>query len=103
MAKETVTRRLIEKRKRGFFGWIFLLIFWAFNALMLYAISVGVGENSKRAALITDQHMRNAFDAGTGFGVMMWLIFWAAGAIVFGLLAFFTRGRRELIEVESTR
>lgn len=100
---EEVTRRMIERRRRGFFGWVFLLIFWGFNALMLFSILGGVGENAKHVATIADPQMRKAYEAGTGLGIMIWLIFWAAGAVVFGLLAHFTRGKRELIEVETRK
>jgi hypothetical protein len=96
-----VTRRLVEKRKRGFFGWVFLLLFWGFNALMVYVLFAGVGENAEEAARISDPSMRQAYQVGTGLGVMMILIFWAAGSVVFGLLAYFTRGTRELIEIET--
>jgi hypothetical protein len=95
---EVVTRRMIERRRRGVFGWIFLLLFWGFNALMLYAIVKGVGDNASSYA---DPAMRRAHDAGAALAVMIWLVFWAAGAVVFGLLAHFTRGRRELVEVET--
>jgi hypothetical protein len=48
-----------------------------------------------------DPRYRSAHDAGAGLGVMIMLVFWAAGAVVFGLLAHFTRGKRELLEVET--
>ena len=91
---------VIERYRRGVFGWLFLLLFWAFNGLMVYAIFSGVSENAQKAAQIADPRMRAAFDAGTGLGIMILLVFWAAGAIVFALLAYFTRGRKEIIEVE---
>lgn len=101
MATEIVTRKLIEKRKRGFFGWIFLLLFFGFNILMLIGLFAGVSENAKQATTISDARLRQAHDAGTGLGIMVLLVFWAAGAVVFGLLAHFTRGKREMIEVET--
>jgi hypothetical protein len=98
MASEVVWRRLVERRRRGFFGWIFLLLFWGFNALMFYSIVKGVGDTT---SFYADPAMRKAHDVGTGLAVMIWLVFWAAGAVIFGLLAHFTRGRQELIEVET--
>ena len=68
---------------------------------MVYAIFAGAGENAKVATKLTDESMRNAYNAGAGIGIMMLLFVWAAGAVVFGLLAHFTRGKRELIEIES--
>lgn len=90
MPKKIVTRRLIEKRRRGIIGWIFLLIFWAYNALMLYSIAVGVASSG-------------ASGASAGFAIMVWLVFWAAGAVILGLMAHFTRGKREMVETEVRR
>lgn len=92
-----VTKRTIEKRRRGFFGWFFLLLFWGFNLLMAYAIIVSVGKSPPPAGLT--QAQRDAYNAGIGLGVMVSLFFWAAGAVVFGLLAYFSRGKREFIEI----
>lgn len=95
-----VTKRTIERRRRGFFGWIFLILFWGFNALMAYALIKAVGGDvpppSARANM-------DAYRAGQGIAIMMWLIFWAAGAVVFGLLAYFSRGKREFIEITETK
>ena len=99
---ETISRRLVEKRRRGFFGWIFLLAFWGFNILMVYTLFSGVGENAKQMATLTDPSMRKGYEVGTGIGVMLILMSWAAGSVVLGLLAYFSRGRRELIEIETT-
>lgn len=97
----TVTRRMIETRRRGILGWIFLLLFWSFNLLMVIALFAGIQENAKRAPNFVDPAMRQAHDVGTGIGIMILVAFWAAGATVFGLLAHFSRGRRELLEVET--
>ena len=73
-----------ETRRRGFFGWVFLLIFLAFNAFMTaWMVAVwnvgGTGLSS-------------------GIATAVLLFVWAAGAIVTGLLALLTRGRRTIIE-----
>lgn len=96
-----MVRKLIEKRKRGFFGWLFLLLFWGWNALMAVALVAGLVGNADQYAKLATEAQRQGHVAGTGIAVMMILMMWAAGAVVFGLLAYFTRGRRELIEVES--
>jgi hypothetical protein len=101
MAGEVVKRRLIEKRRRGFFGWIFLLLFWGFNLLMVYSLFVGLNDNAQKYAQLTTDAERTGFAAGTGIGVVLILMIWAFGAVIFGALAYFTRGRRELIEVET--
>jgi len=99
MAGETVTRRMIEKRKRGVFGWLFLLIFWGWNALMAWAVLAGAGATD--CARYASEAERTGCQAGTGIGIMMLLVFWAVGSVVFGLLAYFARGRKELIEVTT--
>lgn len=90
----TIVRK--EVRKRGFFGWLFLLIFLGFNALMLlwlvsYWTMLGDGlasEDSARAA-------------GTAIGgtiaTGMLLTIWVLGSIITGLLALVTRGRKTII------
>lgn len=100
MTAGTVTRRLVERRRRGLFGWFFLLLFWGFNALMAYAIFSGIG-GTMGGTRPVDTAMRQAHDAGAGLAFLIWLVFWAAGAVVFGLLAHFSRGKREMIEVET--
>jgi len=100
---ETVTRRMIEKRRRGFFGWIFLLVFWAFNALMAFSLYAGVSGNAQKYQVLKSEAERTGFAAGTGIGIMMILMTWAAGAVILGLLSYFTRGKREMIEVETRR
>jgi hypothetical protein len=92
---------LIETRGRGLFGWIFLLLFWGFNALMAFALVAGVSEHLRKTPVFTDADMKEAYDVGTGIGIMIWLAFWAIGSVVLGLLARLTRGKRELTETET--
>ena len=98
---EHITRRMIEKRTRGFFGWIFLLIFWGFNALMAAWLIVGMSGNAEKYQTLTSEAARTGHAAGTGIAFMMILMVWALGAVIFGMLAYFTRGRREMIEIET--
>lgn len=95
-----MARKWIEKRKRGFFGWVFLLLFWGWNAFMVFAIFAGLNAGAPTRATLTGDELR-AFDAGSGIAIMFELVLWAVGSVVFGLLAYFTRGRREMIEVEA--
>lgn len=92
----TVIRR--ETRKRGFFGWLFLLIFLGFNALMLiwliaYWSSVG---NLVDAAASDAERAGSAI--GGAIGTSMLLFFWVCGAVITGLLAFLTRGHKTIVE-----
>ena len=91
--------RIIRKevRKRGFFGWVFLLIFLGFNALML-AWLVSYWN-------LVGGHLTSGTDAGragTAIGATMAtgviFFFWAAGALITGLLALLTRGRKTYVE-----
>jgi hypothetical protein len=99
---EIVTRKMIEKRRRGFFGWIFLTIFWLSNAFMAAWLAATLSRWGTMAQPISD-----AQKAGAGLGMAMGLgvIFsiWAGVAAVTGLFVLMTRGRKEIIEVEVKR
>jgi hypothetical protein len=92
----TVTRT--ETHKRGFFGWIFLLMFWGFNALMLFAVIAGANGSAEQATALTSDAERAGHAIGTAIGFSMLLFLWAAGAIIFGLLSYFTRGKKVIVE-----
>lgn len=87
-----------EKRKRGFFGVIFSLMFWLFNGLMLIWVIAGVkGTVAVTTTLQTDAEQAGAaIGTAIGFGVVLFI--WAAGAIVLGLLSFMSRGSKVVIE-----
>ncbi len=95
-----MAKKYIEKRKRGVVGYIFLGLFWAANALMvvwLFSALAGMG-GMEPATSEAEQTGRNL---GMAMGVGMILFFWAALAGITGLLAYMTRGRKEITEVES--
>lgn len=96
-----MVRKLVERRRRGMFGWVFLLMFWGWNALMALSLFAGLADNAGTYRTLATEAERTGFAAGTGIGVMMILMVWALGAVILGLAAYFTRGRRELIEMES--
>lgn len=83
----------LRKPKRGFFGflfkWIFILftilmVFWFFSAIM------ATGETLNET--MTDAERVGA-EIGTGIGFTMLMMIWAIGTVIFGALAYFTRGR----------
>jgi hypothetical protein len=81
----TVIRK--EIRKRGFFGWIFLLIFLGFNALMLmwliaYWSTLGEGISSSDAAVSTG----TAIGGTIGTGMLLFL--WVCGSLLGFLMCF---------------
>jgi hypothetical protein len=97
--RERAMAKIIRKevRKRGFFGWIFLLVFLGFNALMVvwlfsYWNLVGDSLSSGSGA----ERVGSALGATIGTGTI--IFFWMAGAVILGLLALVTRGRKTYIE-----
>jgi hypothetical protein len=87
----------IERRKRGFFGWLFLLIFFAFNVLMIAWLFTYWSEVLPLANSGSEAEKAGAAIGATmGTGVI--LVFWACGAIVLGLFTLLTRGRKVIVE-----
>ena len=84
-----------EVRKRGFFGWVFFLLFWAFNILMAWWLftywSVLNGNNAFSEA----EHAGKVIGGTIGTGFIVF--FWVAGAVILGLFALLTRGRKVII------
>lgn len=82
-----------EKRRRGFFGWLWLLAFVAFNGFMLFQVI-----KYWDSILPTGDHKRPggalAFLSITAFLALGWLL----GAVVLGTFALLTRGRTVLVE-----
>jgi hypothetical protein len=71
-----------EIRKRGFFGWVFLLIFFGFNGAMAvwlfwYWRLISSEAEGARAG--------GAFFGIIGSGILLFL--WAAGALITGVVA----------------
>lgn len=80
------------RRRRGFFGWLFLLLFIGFNMLMLWTAEMGLGASDKLPGLST-----NVFSLGidlAAVGVAAFIVFWAIGFLLLGLLTWLTRGRK---------
>lgn len=91
----------VERRKRGFFGWVFLLAFWGFNALMALALWAGVsGSVDRMEGLSTDAERAGAV-IGTGLGVGMLVSVWAAGSLILGLFVLLTPGRKVITETRK--
>jgi hypothetical protein len=86
-----------EVRKRGFFGWVFLLIFLGFNGLMvLWLFSYWSQIGSSLSSGSQAERAGSAIGATVGTGMI--LFFWMAGAVITGFLALLTRGRKTYIE-----
>lgn len=95
-----MAKRTIEIRRRGFFGWIFLLMFWGFNALMLFSLFSGLSNVAERRGTLRTAAEQAGHDIGVGIGVTWMLAVWVAGAVILGLFCLLTRGRSEFVEVE---
>ena len=91
--------RIVEKRRRGIVGWIALTLFWGWNAVMGFAMYTAgrIGTESAQNLTSLTASERMGHDAGVGIALVMLLAIWAMGAVVLGLIAHFTRGRREFI------
>lgn len=95
-----MTTVTIERRKRGVFGWFFALCFWGFNALMALWIYAGISQAAKHAS--ANQYEQAGYQIGTGVGVFALLVLWVIGAVILGLMMFFTRGKKMLITKEQS-
>jgi fatty acid desaturase len=93
-------KRIIERRRRGFFGWIMLLVFWLANGFMALWLFSAMGEWGKMAKPTSEAEKAGA---GLGIAVGLGVIFsiWACVAIITGLFAYMTRGPKEIIEVQT--
>jgi hypothetical protein len=87
-----------EIRKRGFFGQVAKWLFVLFNILMLFSFVSGL----TGAAAISEGADSDAASAGaaigTAIGISLLLGIWAAGSLILGLMTFFTRGEKVIIE-----
>lgn len=83
----------VEKRKRGFAGWLARILFWGWTLLMgaMVAIAFTAGPPAET----------EAEKVGSGLGILLassilfWI--WAAGALVLGIFVLATRGRRIMV------
>jgi hypothetical protein len=94
--------RVVQKeiRKRGFFGWVFLILFLAFNAFMAVFLFNYWQAVSQISTPTSAAHTGAVIGGTIGTGVIAF--FWVAGAVVLGLLAMLTRGRKTIIIEETT-
>jgi hypothetical protein len=77
--------KTLTVRKRGFFGWIFLILFLAFNAYMAAAIAFGIWQRWIHGIGITETMV---------FGTLV--VVWCIGSVILGLLALLTRGSKSV-------
>lgn len=87
-----------EIRKRGVFGWVVLVLFWAFNALMAFWMIAGLGAAGRTLNEAASEAEQAGAAVGTAIGAMMILVMWGFGALILGLMVLLTRGRVVVIE-----
>lgn len=94
----------VEKRRRGFFGRLFLVVFWLWQGIMLLWL---VGYLREVAPMVTDKSAneweRAGSSIGVTFGVTFLAFWWVVGSIILGLMVFFSRGQKRLIRVDEPK
>lgn len=88
----------VERRQKGFFGWVFLVIFWVFNALMAVWMVAAIGITAEGAGEAASEAEKAGAAIGSAIGLSMVLSVWLTGALLLGLFAFMTRGRKVITE-----
>lgn len=72
-------------RNRGFFGWLFLILFLAFNAYIAATLIYGIWQRWSIGFSGTET---------IAFGSI--IIMWCIGSVILGLLAILTRGSKSI-------
>lgn len=89
-----------ERHQRGAFGWFFRIVFWTFNVAMAAWVIAYWVELSNQPA--TSHAAEVGKTVGGAIGTAAILFFWVCGAVIFGLLSYFTKGRRTIVETVET-
>lgn len=90
-------RIIEERRKRGVIGWVFLVGFWGFNAIMALMLFAGVASVQDMPAAASEAE-RAGQAVGSVIGVGMILAIWGFGVVILGAMVMLTRGRKIIVE-----
>ncbi|MGX7741541.1 hypothetical protein [Rhodopseudomonas parapalustris] len=85
-----------EIRKRGFFGWVFLILFFAFNAIMLMWLISYWSILAQPDAATEAERLGKTIGGTIGSGAL--LMMWGLGDVILGMLALLTRGSKTIVE-----
>ncbi|MDI6837463.1 MAG: hypothetical protein QMD99_17360 [Rhizobiaceae bacterium] len=85
-----------ETRKRGIFGWLFLLLFIGFNLLMIAWLVNYWSILSDVSSASEAEFVGRAIGGTIGSGMLITL--WALGDIILGSFVLLTRGRKVIVE-----
>ncbi len=83
----------LRKPKRGFFGKVFLWLFYGFNVLMLLWFIGGMNAASDVATKAVSEAEKAGASIGASIGAAYILFVWAIGDVITGLLAWITKPR----------
>jgi hypothetical protein len=89
-----------EVRRRGPVGWVFKVLFIAFNVVMAIWLVSYWGTVGGQISSATSDAAKAGGALGATLGTTMLLLLWVLGTIILGALTFFTRGRAVLITEE---
>jgi hypothetical protein len=95
-----MARKLIETRKRGFFGYVTLALFWLANGLMALWLFGAMASWGKMGVATMSEAEKAGAGLGMAIGLGVTFSIWACVAIITGLFAYMTRGRKEILEVD---
>lgn len=82
------------KPQRTTLGKVIKWLFIGFNVFMLIWLVGGLGSTASDISEIQDDDSRAAASIGAGIGTMALIFLWLAGAVILGMLTYFTRARR---------
>ena len=98
----------VTKTRRGFFGWIVLLTFWGFQALMIWLMLFNITSVAEMSGEISDGTFRDGADqaisqaavgiAGGLVAATGWL-FWMLGTVILGILVLASKGKQVTVRV----
>ena len=87
----------ITTRKRGIFGWFWLLLFLVFQAVMIYLTVINIGLVGEVASECGNGEYSSACEAGAAIGgglvaLTGWFA-WMLGTVILGAAVLMTRGK----------
>jgi hypothetical protein len=84
--------------KTGFFGTIFRILFWGWQALMIFWLTTYSGQVAPKLDVATS-HAGHVIGATLSIGTIVF--FWLAGSVSLGLFVLFTRGPKTLVAIDD--
>jgi hypothetical protein len=87
--------------KVGFFGTIFRVLFWGWQALMIFWIVSYYTDVSPRLHAATTQAHHTGTLIGATMAIGTIFFFWLAGSVILGLFVLFTRAPKLLLPLDD--